>query len=99
MIALSQSANVSPILPHRNVVLEHNTGQHHKVNRNTPNGCKPVPSFCTFAGCSEKHKAKGLCVTHYRRMRRNGDPATVHRGGRQDVRTNLVKSLFTEWSA
>jgi len=27
---------------------------------------------CTVEGCEREHQAKGLCMTHYSRMRRNG---------------------------
>lgn len=32
---------------------------------------------CTIEGCSDKHKARGLCNIHYRRLMRSGDPAGV----------------------
>ncbi|MDN4173955.1 hypothetical protein QWY28_13420 [Nocardioides sp. SOB77] len=34
---------------------------------------------CSVDGCSEPHKAKGFCRTHYRRAKKHGDPNQVAR--------------------
>jgi hypothetical protein len=33
-----------------------------------------VAKSCTIPGCGDKHLAKGLCLTHYTRKRKHGDP-------------------------
>lgn len=38
---------------------------------------------CTLPDCQGQAFAKGLCVKHYTRMRRHGDPATVMKAGRK----------------
>ena len=30
-------------------------------------------NVCTIRGCGKRHHAKGLCLTHYQRQRRQGD--------------------------
>lgn len=36
---------------------------------------------CEFDGCNDVHKASGLCMKHYARTRRNGDPEVVMKRG------------------
>jgi hypothetical protein len=31
------------------------------------------PRLCTVDGCGKKHKARGYCATHWRRLRTNGE--------------------------
>lgn len=33
--------------------------------------------LCTIEGCAGKHESKGLCVKHYLRLRRHGDPLKI----------------------
>jgi hypothetical protein len=33
--------------------------------------------LCTIEGCQRRHKSRGLCHTHYMRLRRRGDPAVT----------------------
>jgi hypothetical protein len=59
---------------------------------------KTVPS-CTIEGCKRPHKARGLCVTHYRRLQRNGNPDGVRKGGRpEDVYLQIVRMILPDWS-
>jgi hypothetical protein len=39
---------------------------------------------CTVPDCQSPAVVKGLCVKHYMRLRRHGDPAKVNRPGRKD---------------
>ncbi len=34
---------------------------------------------CNIPGCNRKHEAKGLCSTHYARLRRHGSPYKISR--------------------
>jgi len=40
-------------------------------------------SNCTIPGCSKRAAAKGLCDTHYTRLRKHGDPNAKFKPGRQ----------------
>jgi hypothetical protein len=40
--------------------------------------------MCTIDGCSGRAKAKGLCMKHYMRARRTGDPAKTRKPGRKN---------------
>lgn len=35
---------------------------------------KQLPRYCSVEGCDRKHDAKGLCKTHYVRMKKHGAP-------------------------
>lgn len=42
--------------------------------------------YCTYPGCGQRHRAKGLCNTHYHRLLRQGDPSVVLASGGAAVR-------------
>jgi hypothetical protein len=46
---------------------------------------------CTFPDCQGQAFAKGLCVKHYTRMRRHGDPAKVLPAGRPTKESDAVE--------
>jgi hypothetical protein len=74
------------------------------IHMNSIEGTKfpPVggnPFTCSIEGCAKPHKAKGLCVMHYRRLQRNGDPNRTRTAGRRaDGVLKIVHQLFQDWS-
>jgi hypothetical protein len=55
---------------------------------------------CEVEGCENPHSSKGMCVTHYMRVRRNGSPEKVSRivGGTAEQRFwTYVRKTETCW--
>ena len=54
---------------------------------------------CSIADCGKRVLAKGLCRTHYERLRRTGSALTQRRPGRaKDQERAVVLASFPEWS-
>ena len=58
--------------------------------------------MCMIEGCAGKSFAKGLCVKHYMRQRRAGDPGSIGKPGRKRSPQRLLfeeMGLGMEWSS
>jgi hypothetical protein len=54
---------------------------------------------CSVKGCGKRALAKGLCRTHYARLRRTGSALTQRRPGRaKDEERAIALAFFPEWS-
>lgn len=52
----------------------------------------------TCSACDQPARAKGLCVKHYNRLRRHGNPNIRKKPGKSNPDLDLTRGLMTEWS-
>lgn len=63
--------------------------------------CTHLVRTCSVEGCERPVEAKGLCVMHYRRLRRTGDPLRVRKPGAPKSPGGMASLVMAEegWSA
>lgn len=49
---------------------------------------------CSIEGCNKDHLARGLCQSHYQRLRKYGDPLKI--GGNRGERKNAERAFIQE---
>lgn len=50
--------------------------------------------MCSVEGCSNKHESKGLCIKHYQKFRKYGDPLSGKENGRRKGEGTVSKDGY-----